>query len=425
MEVNIKLIGSQQKFLSHMDDLEYAFLAGVGTGKSFVGAFWTFYRTYYLKEKIFVGSQQWSTTRDVQFKAIVDLMDMCNIKEGVDYSYDKSRLRIEFDKGGIIKGIASSARDSVTGYTKFHGAWFDEAYLWDKEQKNYVMGRCRNCYDSEGNLVDARFRYTGTPPLEPSGWYYEWLLKHPDLYVQASTEESIGKYNAPSYLEQQIDAYGGRESPLCRIQVFGELPSPEASSSVFKREHSPRLIPMAMGVDCSGGNNGDACIFIVTDGIKIYDTVELKNFKQSELYAKADELISTYKVKLTRTDNTGGYGIGLTEHLKDGGNMVEGINFGQQARDGKSYVNARAEMYFNLASVWNDAWGELYRLERYATGTTMSSNGKLQIIAKENIKKVIGHSPDGLDALALALYDDGKEIITLDTYRESLDCLRF
>lgn len=405
--MEIKLIKSQQQFLiEHFNDLEYAFLAGVGTGKSFVGAFWVFRRAYELGEKLFVGSQQWSTTRDVQFKAITDLMDMLGLREGIAYEYNKSDLTIKFKngKGGVLKGVASMAKNAVTGWTKMNGAWFDEAYLWDEDSKNYVMGRCRNCFDADGNLTDARYRYTGTPPLEPSGWYYTWLTKHPGQYVQASTEESIGKYNAPSFLEQQIEAYGGRSSPLCRIQVFGELPDSQSSASIFRREHKPIEIPVSMGIDVSGGSDGDDAYFTVTNGIDILEEFSMANYTQKELVAKAIALSDKWSVVNRNVDATGGYGIWLIEALNDSNYPTNGINFGSSAIDSKSYSNARAEMYVNLANRWNDAWGDKYQQERYATAFIMNPSGKLQLIAKEAIKKVIGHSPDGLDSLALAIY---------------------
>ena len=405
MKLDLKLIPSQMTFMRHFDDLEYAFLAGVGTGKSFVGALYVVSRV--LKgEKWFAGSQQWGTTKNVQFKAITDLLDMAGLKEDTDYAYNKSELIITF-KGskGIIKGVASMAKNAVTGYTKFNGAWFDESFLWDEDSKNYVMGRCRNCFDNDGNLTDARFRYTGTPPLEPSGWYYGWLCKHPNSYVQASTEESIGKYNAPSYLEQQIEAYGGRNSPLCRIQVFGEMPTAESSLSIFNREHHPVQIPISMGIDVGGGEGGDSAYFFITNGVDILEEFETNTYTQRELVAKAMDLSDKWKVTQRRVDVTGGFGTYLVEALNDASYPTEGINFGQKARDDK-YANARAEMYFNLASRWNDDWGDKCKLERYATIFSTNATGKLKLIEKDAIKKVLGHSPDALDAMALACYTD-------------------
>ena len=401
-DLKLKLIPSQKTFIEHRDDLEYAYLAGIGTGKSFVAALWTFIRTYKLGEKLFVGSQTWSTTEGVQFKAITDLMDEMGLKEDRDYSYKRDILEIKFKKSkGVIKGCCSAAKKSIEGYTKFSGAWFDEASNWDEEVKNYVMGRCRNAKDKDGNLTDARYRYTGTPPLVPSGWYYRWLKKNPDKYVQASTLEGVGKYLTQTYYDQQVEAWGGKDSPLTRIMVYGELPSEESSNSIFRREHRPQQIEVSMGIDCSGGNNGDETYFIITNGLEILHEETMKEFTFKERNAKALELITRFDVKNTQIDQA--YGAELGEWLEDNTKNVSisVIPFGGKPKSDR-YLNNRAEMYYNLADRWS--FGDKFFSERMATVPIISSSGRLQLIAKEQIKKVIGHSPDGLDALALAMY---------------------
>ena len=372
---------------------------------------WVFYRTYQLNESIFVGSQTWSTTEGVQFKAIIDLMAQLGLKEDRDYTFNKKILEIKFiNRKGRIKGCCSAAKKSIEGYTKFDGAWFDEASNWDEEVKNYVMGRCRG-KRNDGTLIEPRYRYTGTPPLSPSGWYYNWLVANPTKYVRASTIEGVGKYLSQTFYDQQVSAWGGPDAPLTKIMVYGELPDENSSTSIFRREHTPVSIQVSMGLDCSGGNNGDEAYFTISNGIDILNETAMKEFTQKELLSRAIELIGTYNVKSVRIDATGGYGIGIIESLKDKypSLSIEGINFGQSAVDKNSYVNARAEMYVNLARRWNDAWGNKYFTERMATILKNNTSGKIQLIEKEQISKAIGHSPDGLDSLALALYNTKEE----------------
>ena len=67
MEKKIDLLPSQRKFIDHDDDQEFAFCAGIGTGKSFACALWLLRRVLEHGESYLVASQTFTTTKTVQF----------------------------------------------------------------------------------------------------------------------------------------------------------------------------------------------------------------------------------------------------------------------------------------------------------------------------------------------------------------------
>ena len=403
LKLDYKLLPSQMDYLKHRDEPSWAFPAAIGSGKTFVVALDVCMRVVQDAYRILIGSQTFTTTKTVQFKQILEFLDSWN----VEYDYDKSNLILTLPNGGEIRGTSSAAENSVTGATLYNMAVFDESYLWDNDARLYIEGRCRGI-DKSGNLIKPKYRYIGSPPLEPLGWYYDYLKGHPDKVTHSSMWDAEGKTLSREYIESQIEAYGGESSPLCRIQCYGELPDENSSTSIFRREHRPVLIPVSMGVDCSGGEGNDEAYFTITNGIDIIHESSMKDFTQKELLSHSLALIDQYNVIDTKIDTTGGFGTYLAEAITDNHKTVTKVNFGESAKNNKEYANARAEMYVNCANRWNDSWGDRYQKERLCTGYLMNSSGKLQLIKKEQIKAILGYSPDGLDSLCLALYTDSK-----------------
>ena len=104
-----------------------------------------------------------------------------------------------------------------------------------------------------------------------------------------------------------------------------------------------------------------------------------------------------------------GFGNGLADMLKHNVNniIVNGINFAQKPID-ENYLNARAEMYFNLTEKIRTGFyidDDKVKEELQYTTYQINGSGKTLLCPKSNIKELIGRSPDTSDALALSLYD--------------------
>ena len=415
MDRLIKLLPSQLKFLKHTNDPEYAFCAGIGTGKSFACALWIVQRCLQYGESYLVASQTFTTTKTVQFKAITDALDLLDISSK-QYNYNKSELIITFPNGAVIRGGSSQAPNAVTGATKFDGCWFDEAAIFDNDARRYMMGRCRGVKE-DGTLIKPKFRYTGSPPLEGhTGWYKQFCQEHPDKVVFASMEEAVGKTLAKEYFENQIEIYGGVDNPVCRAQVFGEIIDDGIGCYVFTKECFNKLDKVAsgsrsMGIDCAGAGR-DFNVFYVIDDNHILHKEKICQADLFKMNSIARELIAKYDVKQVSIDCTGGFGNGLHDMLSLNNDIeVIGVNFGQAANDKEHYANARAEMYFKLASACKGGFcvneNEVIN-QLKAQSYLINASGKTQLLEKEAIKKILGCSPDSSDALALAYYNRDK-----------------
>jgi hypothetical protein len=112
------------------------------------------------------------------------------------------------------------------------------------------------------------------------------------------------------------------------------------------------------------------------------------------------------------------YGESLYENLCQEYEGVDLINFASKPVDDQ-YANIRAEMYFDLVRKIREGMKITDDIEKELNMTLFEFNnsGKLKLVSKDEIKMVLGHSPDQSDSLALTfaigdkVYEKGKETI--------------
>ena len=100
---------------------------------------------------------------------------------------------------------------------------------------------------------------------------------------------------------------------------------------------------------------------------------------------------------------TGGYGVGVIDALRQVNRDPIEVYFSGKATDPR-YFNKRSEMYFEMAK-WIKDGGSLpddqELAEELAAATYTFQGDKFRLCDKDDIKEVIGRSPDKADALAL------------------------
>lgn len=126
------------------------------------------------------------------------------------------------------------------------------------------------------------------------------------------------------------------------------------------------------------------------------NTMELASFVASEYWnRKPDALVI----------DGGAMGPGVIDRLRQMGINAMEINFQQRAQDPQRYANIRAEMYFKMLE-WMQQGGALpddqdLKAELTVTEYRFTSNGRIILQPKEEIKELTGRSPDRADSLAL------------------------
>ena len=98
--------------------------------------------------------------------------------------------------------------------------------------------------------------------------------------------------------------------------------------------------------------------------------------------------------------------MGSIDLAAEKGIKLNGVNFSEKPFDEKNYPNLRTEVYCELArAIHAGFWvpPEVQK-ELLAHQVTLDNKGRVSLIPKEMVKKILGHSPDKSDSVALANY---------------------
>ncbi len=196
----------------------------------------------------------------------------------------------------------------------------------------------------------------------------------------------------------------------------------------------PDFMPIVLGVDVARNvNGGDFTRIIDRQGRRAGGHVDIQ-LQTDDLAIVADavarELKTNPHIKMAFIDVTG-IGAGVYDMLvRYGyGERVQAINFGGETSMPDQYVNKRAEMWGNMRDWLMDKGGaqipdndaiQRHLLAPCAPGTGKAgstrydANNRLLLEAKDSIKKRLGFSPDGGDALCLTFAGEIIEPLSID-----------
>lgn len=215
------------------------------------------------------------------------------------------------------------------------------------------------------------------------------------------------------WAREQIKKYG-RDNPWVLVNVFGQFPpaslnallGPDdlkvAFSRVVKKDaysHSGKVL----GVDVARQGD-DSTVIAPRQGIVAFKPKVLRIADTVQIAGHVAQAINKFQPDVVNVDGTGGWGYGVVDTLRSWGYAVNDIQFAGKAYD-RQYANKRAEMAFEFAK-WVKEGGclpEMQELQEEATAITYFFNNQdqFQIIAKDQIKELIGRSPDLFDAYGL------------------------
>lgn len=267
-----------------------------------------------------------------------------------------------------------------------------------------------------GNPRDAAIIQAGNP-TSTSGLLYESCTKAGESWaIITITADPDDPKRTPrvsvEHAREMIRTYG-RDNPWVMATILGQFPptgfnallGPDdvdaAIARVYRREDIMNA-PVVLGGDVARQGD-DSSAIARRQGRQAF---QIRTMRIPDTMLLAHQFIRDMKEQQAEAffiDETGGYGAGVIDAMRQLGHDVVGVQFGGRAGDYR-YFNKRSEMYFELAK-WVKAGGALpddRELKEELCATTFVYQGdKFRIVDKGIIKDQIGRSPDKADALAL------------------------
>lgn len=271
---------------------------------------------------------------------------------------------------------------------------------------------------------DVRLAVAGNPNTA-FGWFFDLFHKNSGIWNTQTISYKDSKRVKNSWAEDLIKTYG-LDHPWVMVKVLGEFPNASKFGlfpmDVIERAQNSRAKgtgKLTLGVDVAR-YGGARTVFAVADGGRVETISYRKNMGVDDVAIEAEYVAKTLKVSYVVVD-ADGIGAGTIDTLKkllrgSGIKLIE-WNGGNQALSPARYRNARTELNFLIKDCLlteEISLPENDSLARQASAYTYEFDGVGRILLKDkkSISKIIGESPDELDATGYALvpfvYPDGK-----------------
>jgi hypothetical protein len=256
---------------------------------------------------------------------------------------------------------------------------------------------------------------------------------------------------APSWVEEMRLAWGGHpdggapDHPFWQSKVEAEYPDESANavvrlSDLLRARRSERdgklrewddRQPPRVGIDVAGSETGDESVMRGGRGLRLLDAFRTRTGDPEELEDWLVDHLDVFGATTAAIDADGiGFGYAGAIRRRRGRKVaVTAIRSSASADDSKTYLNRRAEMWWQLRealarggddqldfTVLDDVTAGQLLLPRYST-----HRGKIQVESKDDLRKRLGRSPDDADVLVYLLARDrGAGSMVLSRPRGSL-----
>lgn len=386
--------------LDGFDDPLRIAITGIGSGKSYALSLWIVLQC--IKKPGIRGIMIAQNYRALTLVLIREIKIRCG-EFGIRFNHNKGNNEILFENGSVLYGFTAESPDAILGLTEMDMLTMDEAAYCNEEIYNNAKDRLR------GGKYKPMTRLISSPNSmsKVQNWFSGLCKKHNDCVIHATSLDN--PFTSDGFKRELKERYG-EGSNLYKQQVLGEILDVDAADQIIFRHEFPDkknegAKDFYLGYDASG-MGADTDQFVIVDKFGIVDS----DFRQvSNTFEKADiitRFYDKYNVKFGNVDGTGGYSQGVFDIVVSKGYDLGSINFAQKAIQEDKYPNARTEMYLELAKAvkagfWVD---DEVKEEMLAQSVFINNKGQQQLMPKEDVKKVLGHSPDKCDAVALAVY---------------------
>lgn len=250
----------------------------------------------------------------------------------------------------------------------------------------------------------------------------------PNFTDEQISDELKNRLIHPSWVSEKAEEWG-TDSPLFSSKCLGLFPSRTADGFIqlqwlnqCRNLELPEGTPIEAGIDVGAGNDrtvirerrgmraGRERVFVDSDAMstvgRIVETLNEWNVTR----AKVDSIGIGWSVAGRLRELSSAHNYQGTTHRAE----IVDVNFASSSSFPDRFINLRAEAYWligreysrlgkwDLSEVDDDTFREL----SVPSYKIIDSKGKIKIQAKDEIRSVLGRSPDSADALILAFLGD-------------------
>lgn len=401
-KVKLKLSKWQKKFvLDGFDDPLRVACTGISAGKSRALALWNIMQMVKKPGCRCIGIAQ--THKALKRVLIREMQIVCNLL-GLHYGYNKSEQEFTLDNGSILFGYSGENAEAMLGLSEIDILSIDESAYLNEEAFQYASDRMR------GGKYEPMTRLISSPQsMAAENWFSSICKNHPESVIRATAFDN--PFTSERFKQNLKERYV-EGSNIYRQQVLGEIFDFDIASQIVMRADfiaaklvNPNRKGFWMGADFAGLGADENTVAVI-DETGMVDWKHAAELNTNQKVEQIWELWQNFHPQSAFGDGTGGYGQGAMDLAEQKNMKMRPINFAEKAFNEVDYPNTRTEMYLELAKeIRNGFWvTDEVKTELLALQVAINKRGQQQLLPKELAKKILGHSPDMADAVALAVY---------------------
>jgi phage terminase large subunit len=410
------------------------FGGSAGGGKSWLGCLWiTTLCLTYPSTRYLIGRTVLQQLKLTTLNTLFDLFNTLNLKSGQHYTFNGQSNVITFYNGSeiILKDLAYQPSDpnfDSLGSLELTGAFIDEAAQINNLAYSIIKSRIRYKLNEYGLIPKVLMT------CNPSN---NWLKK--DFYIPWKDNKlEPNKQFIPSL------PMDNPHLPTTYIEMLKELPPQQRkrllegdwdyldeSDSIFKFDDITlslfRSIPnnndkKYMTVDVARFGD-DRSVVMIWVGLVVVECRVYRKLSTVELSTEIRDLMRSYNIPYTQVIiDSDGVGGGVADQIK-------GVNFINNSKPlhSENFQNLKTQCYIKLS--------EMFKEQRISLNITdqemvdeltqellvvklkdIDKDNKISILSKDEVKRMLGKSPDLSDALMMRMYFELKNNKTTGRY---------
>jgi hypothetical protein len=437
MNVDIQLTKKQsQAWRLLMDDVTNEVLYGgsAGAGKSWLGCLWiTMLCLKYKGIRCLIGRTVLTQLKMTTLNTLFETLQSMNLKSGEHYTYNGQSNIITFQNGSeiILKDLQYQPSDpnfDSLGGLELTAVFVDEAS--QISQLSYQILKSRIRFKLNEYNLQPKILMTCNPGQV-------WLKKVFYLpYIQDSLPENMKFVPAlpmdnPHLPASYIEMLKTLPSAQRKRLLEGDWNYMDESDNLFDFDSISNSVfsnvPQGtdkkyISVDVARFGT-DRSVTIVWSGLVVLEVLVYTKLSTVELSSEIKELIAKYGVHpnnvIVDSDGVGG---GVADQIK-------GTNFVNNSRalHEQNFSNLKSQCYVKLSELFKEGKISLNILDPNVVDELtqellaiklkdMDKDNKVQVQSKDEMKKILGKSPDLSDALMMRMYYEIKNLKSTGRY---------
>ena len=318
-----------------------------------------------------------------------------------DFKRDSNYMKIVNPVSkATITGEATNANFSRSGRRR--AIFFDEFAFWETDAEAWRASadstNCRLVVSTPCGFNNqfAKLRHSGSIPFRSLHWKL-----HPEKDQAWYDNECKRRNNDAVEIAQELDInYEGSEEGV--LFEFAELKKAATNEPMLSPER------IVISLDPAGEGEDEAVFYVMNNG-QVVERKFIATSTDPQLAAETIFLLNKHKAQVFIADSIGNSVADLVSQLlgrNERGVKVIKFKSSEKATD-PTYFNRRDQVYHQAAQQMKSGNVQVdndYTLMKQLNATKYKKdNGRIYISAKEEIKEVIGTSPDRADSWVLAV----------------------